>query len=127
MDKSSLKKAYKQTNRPMGVYRIRSTHDNKVYIGYGTDIQAKINRHKAELKFGTHRNRELQEMWNSFGESAFEFEIVDVLDHEENTQASPDEELHVLVEMWIQKLKKAGDSIVCFNKLEENSTTPGSS
>ena len=96
----------------MGVYRIRSTRNDKVYIGFGTDLQAKINRHKAELKFGSHRNRELQEAWDSLGESAFEFEVLDVLDHDENSQASPAEELHVLLEMWIRKLEKAGYSIV---------------
>jgi len=112
LDKSIVKKEYKQTKRPMGVYGIRYSQDGKVYIGSGTDLQAKINRHKAELKFGSHRNKELQEVWNSLGESAFEFEVLDVLDHEENPQTSPAEELHVLVEMWIRKLEKAGHSIV---------------
>jgi len=76
-------------------------------------LPARFNRHKAELKFGSHRNSELQEIWNSLGESALEFEILDVLDHEEKTQTNPAEELQVLTEMWIQKLKKAGDSIIC--------------
>ena len=113
MDRSTMKNAYKQTKRPMGVYRIRTSQNNEVYIGFATDLMAIFNRHKAELKFGSHRNKELQEIWNSFGESAFEFEILDVLEHEENTNASPDEELRVLAEMWIQKLEKAGDSVVC--------------
>ena len=112
MDKPALKRAYKQTKQPMGVYSIRSTQNNNAYIGYGTDIRAKINRHKAELKFGSHRNRELQETWNSLGESAFTFEVLDVLDHKEALQANPAEELHVLAEMWIHKLEKAGLSIV---------------
>lgn len=113
MDKSAIKKAYKQAVQPMGVYRIRAAQNDKVYIGFAADLPARFNRHKAELKFGSHRNRELQEIWNSFGESAFKFEILDVLDHEENTQASPDEELHILADMWVQKLKKAGESVVC--------------
>lgn len=112
MDKSAIKKAYKQVKKPMGVYRVRNSENDKVFIGFATDLPARFNRHKAELKFGNHRNKELQEMWNTFGESAFEFEILDVLDHKENNQASPVEELKVLTEMWIQKLKKAGDSIV---------------
>jgi group I intron endonuclease len=112
MDKSQIKREYKQSKRPMGVYRIKNSCNNKIFIGYARDLPARFNRHKAELKFGSHRNRELQEIWNSCGESAFEFEILDVLDHEEDTQVSPDEELHTLAEMWIQKLKKAGDSIV---------------
>jgi len=113
MDKSAIKKAYKQVNQPMGVYRIRNSKNDKVYIGFATDLPARFNRNNAELKFGSHRNRDLQEIWNSFGESAFDFEILDVLDHEENTQTNPDEELPILVEIWIQKLKKTGDSIVC--------------
>jgi hypothetical protein len=112
MDKSIMKKAYKEAKRSMGVYRITATGSDTVYVGFGTDLPAKINRHKAELKFGSHRNRELQEAWNSLGESAIEFGILDVLDHKENSQAHPAEELHVLVEMWIRKLEKAGHSVV---------------
>lgn len=97
----------------MGVYRIKNSHNDKVFIGFATDLEARFNRHKTELKFGNHRNRELQELWNSSGESSFEFEILDVLDHDEKTQATPDEELHILAEMWIQKLKKAGNTVVC--------------
>ena len=108
-----MKKAYKHAKRLMGVYKIRiSRNDNKIFIGFATDLPGRFNRHKAELKFGSHRNRELQEIWNSFGEESFEFEILDVLDHGEEPHATPDEELHVLQEMWVQKLEKEGNFIV---------------
>jgi group I intron endonuclease len=113
MDKGAIKKAYKEAKQTMGVYRIRNLQDDKVYIGFAADLEARLNRHRAELKFGSHRNKELQELWNSFGESAFEFEILDILDREENTQTSADEELRVLADMWIQKLRKAGAYVVC--------------
>lgn len=96
----------------MGVYRIRNSQNNTVFIGFATDLSARFNRHKAELKFGTHQNKELQEMWNLFGESALEFEILDVLDHDANSQSNVDEDLLVLAEMWIQKLEKSGGTIV---------------
>ena len=112
MDKSAAKKEYKQAKRPMGVYRIRNTRNDKLYIGCVTDLPAKINRHKAELKFGSHRKRELQEEWNLFGESSFQFEVLDELDHKENSQASPIEELDLLKEMWMRKLEKEGHSVV---------------
>jgi hypothetical protein len=112
MDKAAAKKEYKQAKRRMGVYRIRNTGNDRSYIGFGTDLPAKINRHKAELRFGTHRNRELQDEWNSFGESSFRFEILDELDQGENPQEKPTEELHVLAEMWIRKLEKGGYSVV---------------
>lgn len=112
MDKSTLKKAYKEAKRPMGVYKITSTQNNKVYIGSSADVPARINRHKAELKFGSHRNEELQEAWNLYGKTAFEFEVLDLLDHKENTPTNLKEELHVLLEMWIHNLEKEGYYIV---------------
>jgi len=113
LDKAAIKKAYKDTKPPMGVYRIRISQTDKHYIGFATDLQARFNRHKAELKFGSHRNTELQKIWNSNGESAFKFEILDVLDHKENSETNVVEELQMLTEMWIQKVKEAGNSVVC--------------
>jgi hypothetical protein len=112
MDKSAAKKEYKQARRPMGVYRIRNTRNNKSYVGFDIDLSARINRHKAELNFGSHRNRELQVEWNSIGESFFQFEVLHELNHKENSPASLVEELQVLTEMWTRKLEKGGDSVM---------------
>lgn len=112
MDKSKLKKTYKETKRPMGVYRITSTQSEKVYIGFSRDLPAKINRHIAELKFGNHRNSELQETFNLFGKTALDFEVLDLLDQHEDPQTDPADELPVLLEIWICKLEKEGYSIV---------------
>jgi hypothetical protein len=112
MDRSEAKKDYKQAKRPMGVYRIRNTRNGKSYVGFSMDLQARINRQKAELKFGSHRNTELLLEWKSFGESSFVFEVLDELAHTENSAANPAEELRILAEMWIRKLEKAGDSVV---------------
>jgi len=112
MDRSEAKKYYKQQKRPMGVYTIRNTQNGKSYVGYSTDLQAKINRQKAELKFGSHRNQGLLDEWKTFGESAFEFAVLDELEHEENSNADPEEELRVLSDMWIRRLEKDGDIVV---------------
>jgi hypothetical protein len=110
MDKSMMKKAYKEAKRTMGVYGIKNARNDKTYIGFGLDLAAKFNRHKAELRFGTHRNKELQEAWNLFGVRALGFEVLDVLVPKENPQTDPDEELPVLLEMWAQKLETEGSS-----------------
>jgi hypothetical protein len=123
MDKSSPKKESKQAKRPMGVYRIRNTRNNKSYVGFDIDLSARINRHKAELNFGSHRNRELQVEWNPFGESFSQFEVLDELNHKENSPASPIEELQVLAEMWTRKLEKAGDSVVTLQPAAAPKTT----
>ncbi len=112
MDRSEAKKNYKQSSRPMGVYRISNTQNGKAYIGFSLDLQAKINRHKAELKFGSHRNSELLNEWKTFGESSFEFEVLDELDLDEKSKADPIEELNILKDMWISKLEEAGNAVV---------------
>lgn len=112
MDKSAMKKAYKEMKQPMGIFWIRNTQNENIYIGSGTNVQARINRHKAELKFGSHRNRELQEIWNSFGESALNFEVLDILDLDEDAQTNPTEELRVLIDMWTHRLEDEGHSVV---------------
>ena len=96
----------------MGVFRIRNSQNGKSYVGFSIDLQAMINRQKAELKFGSHRNTELLNEWKSFGESSFIFEILDELEHDENSKANPVEELRILSEMWICKIEKAGDLVV---------------
>ena len=112
MDKSEAKKEYKQAKRPMGVYRIKNAQNGKSYVGYGIDLQARINRQRAELKFGSHRNSELLGEWKSFGEPSFEFEVLDELELDENSKADPVEELRILCEMWVRKLEKAGNTVV---------------
>jgi hypothetical protein len=112
MDRSKAKKDYKQARLPMGVYRIMNTQSGKSYVGYSTDLQARMNRQKAELKFGSHRNKELLGEWKSLGESCFKFEILDELKHDESSKANPVEELRILSEMWIRKIEKAGGFVV---------------
>lgn len=112
MDRSEAKRVYKESTRPMGIYRIRNLNNGKSYIGYGLDLPAKLNRHMAELKFGSHRNPELLAEWKSFGESAFEFEVLDEIEPDKESKTDPLEELRLLNEMWINKLKNTGSVVV---------------
>lgn len=112
MDKTKMKKAYKDARRPMGVFIVKNTQNDRLYIGCSTDLPARMNRHKAELKFGSHRNRELQKTWNLFGESAFDFEVLDLLESKEDLQTNPADELRALLEMWIHKFEEEGHFVV---------------
>lgn len=96
----------------MGVYGIRNPQNNKIFVGFSTDLSARLNRHKTELKFGNHRNRELQQIWDLFGEAALGFEILDTLEHDENIQVNPKDELQILTQMWLQKLEKEGSAVI---------------
>ncbi len=60
----------------IGIYMIRNKTTNKVYIGQSTDISLRWKDHKSLLNKGTHHSKYLQNAWNKYTESDFEFTIL---------------------------------------------------
>jgi len=104
MDKKELKKKYKQTMRPMGVYQIKNLVNGKIFIGSSSDIPGKINSQKFQLSLGSHMNQELQNDYKLFGSDNFAFEILDYLEPKEDINYDYTNDLKALKEMWIEKL-----------------------
>jgi group I intron endonuclease len=104
MDKKALAREYKETPRPMGVYRIRNTVNGKLLVGSSVNLPAILNRHRAALRFGGHTNRELQKDWAEFGPEAFEFEVLDTLAPQERPGYNPSDDLRALEQLWLDKL-----------------------
>ena len=77
MDKKAALLEYKLSHRPMGVFQIRNTTNDKVFVDSSTNIPGKINRHKFALNMGSHASKSLQADWSEFGEAAFEFETIE--------------------------------------------------
>ena len=59
----------------VGVYQIKNLLDQRIYIGSSINIKKHWTRHKANLRKHTHSNTQLQESWNTYGESNFGFSI----------------------------------------------------
>src|SRR6185436_12778852 len=79
MDKRTLKRQYKESEIPAGIYRVVNTQADRSFVGSSVNLPAILNRHRGDLKMGAHRNHELQRDWNELGEDAFAFEILDTL------------------------------------------------
>lgn len=109
MDRKEAIRAYKEGWRPMGVYRVRNTVTGKSLVATSTDIPSMFNRHRAQLRFGSHPDRGLQRDWNELGAGAFAFEILDTLSPPEEPGYDPAEDLRILEELWIAKLAIAAD------------------
>lgn len=54
-----------------GIYLIRCTVNNKVYVGQTKDIKKRYNTHIQELRRGRHSNSYLQEDFDKYGEKNF--------------------------------------------------------
>ena len=102
--KKELKDEYKQMKFPMGVFQVKNIGNNKVLIDHSLDMESKWNRHKMELKFGNHRNRELQKDWNEYGEGNFVFEVLSELKKSEKENRNYNAELKTLQDMVIEEL-----------------------
>ena len=104
-NKSELKKNYKETLRPMGVYQVQNLVSGKIFIGSNLNLQARINRHKFALKLNSDDIKALQEDYNKYGEENFSFEILDELKPKDDPDYNYKEDIKVLEQLWIEKLQ----------------------
>jgi GIY-YIG catalytic domain len=110
-------RAYKDAPKAMGIYRIRNTVNGKSLVGAGRDVHARLNRHLAELKLGTHPNTALLNDWRTFGKDTWVFETLDTLEPSVATDYDPRDDLEVLEALWLDKLQPFGDA--GYNKPDE--------
>jgi hypothetical protein len=88
----------------MGVGIIRNTTNNKVLLVAGADLRSLLNRHRAQLRLGAHRNHALQEDWDAAGDGAFEFAVLDTLKPADAPGYDPADDLRALEALWMEKL-----------------------
>ena len=110
LDKKELKKQYKQTLTPMGIYQIKNLVNGKIFIEKGKNLPGNLNSAKFQLKMGTFTNEELQNDYNRLGEEKFSFEVIDRLEPKEDLGYDYTEDLNVLEEMWLEKLQPYDES-----------------
>ena len=109
IDRKARIREYKETSQPAGIYRVRNTATGKSLVGASANLTGMLNRQRFQLEHGSHPDRELQRDWNEFGSDAFEFEMLDRLEPRDEPAYDPTEDLRVLKEMWLEKLKEAGE------------------
>lgn len=116
-DKKELKKQYKQTLPPMGIFKVENLANGRVLIGSSKNLPGKANSYRFQLKQGSHMNRELQNDFNRFGEENFEFSVVDYLDPKDGPGYDYTNDLAALEEMWLERLQPYGEK--GYNKKEK--------
>ena len=77
-----MKKQKPSESTLSGIYQIINTTNNKIYVGSSINIKQRFNDHKKLLRHNKHPNNHLQSSWLKYGESNFNFEIIEYVDNE---------------------------------------------
>lgn len=109
MDRKRAIREYKDSLRPMGVYRVRNRAARRSLLGSSVDVASILNRHRAQLRMGLHPDAELQRDWKALGPDAFDFEVLDTLEPPDRAGYDPADDLRALEALWREKLAEAGE------------------
>jgi hypothetical protein len=71
---------YKNRKTPRGTYAVRFADEGPAWVDATPDLDAARNSTLAALRMGAHRNKELQAEWNTRGEAAFRYEVLEKLE-----------------------------------------------
>jgi group I intron endonuclease len=78
-----------------GIYRIDCATNGKVYVGSAHSMYQRQHVHLHHLRRGVHVNRHLQHAWNKYGETTFQFSVI------EKTSTA---ELLLREQFWIDRM-----------------------
>lgn len=106
---------YKESVRKAGIYGIRNQKSGRLLLGSALNLHGPLNRHRAQLGFGSHPCKALQADWDALGPEAFTFEVFDTVDPKlEGLQR--DAALKKLEQEWLANLQPLTER--CYNSSE---------
>ena len=108
-DRKKLVTEYLNTKPDMGIIYLYCKNTEEYYIDISTNIRANLNRNIAQLGFNAHPNKQLQSLWESYGQSSFEYGVLAQLEYDEKQPDKNDytEELEELFNKKMTELKGA--------------------
>jgi len=80
-----------------GIYLIVHNEDGRVYVGSAINLYKREHEHRFDLINNCHDNQRLQNAWNKYGEAAFKFEVLEIVQDPAN--------LLVKEQWWMDKLQ----------------------
>ena len=90
MNRKEAAKEFKARKVPKEIFAIRCRTTGAVWVDSSPNLDAARNGTWFQLRGGLHRDKRLQEEWNPCGEEAFDFEVLETLDHDLSPVGIPD-------------------------------------
>ncbi|MFE8698336.1 DUF2087 domain-containing protein [Cytobacillus sp. FJAT-53684] len=106
--KKELKQQYKEITIEAGVFQIKNTKNDKIFIGSTRNLKT-LNGTKFSLENDSFSNKMLQAEWSQFGKEAFDIEVLEILKKQDNPYYNEKEELEKLEEKWLNQLQPYGE------------------
>ena len=104
--KKQLLEEYKNRKPEMGVISFRCIATEEAFLGISKDTRADFNGTRFKLLANSHPNKQLQNLWNQYGESGFELSVLKVLKYDD-PQVDHTEKLEELREQCLTKDSQA--------------------
>ncbi len=109
IDKKAIKKQYKESLTPMGIYQITNTVNGKIFIGRAMNVPGKLNSINFQLAGGRHMCRELQADYVRLGKDKITVAVLDYLEPKNDPTYDYANDLQTLEEIWLEKLQPYGN------------------
>ena len=103
--KKELKQQYKEEKTEAGIFQIKNTKNQKVFIKATPNLRT-MNSQRFQLDLKGHPNKALQQEWNQYGEEAFVLEVLETLP-EDTTDVRY--ALKKLEAKWLEQLQPYGE------------------
>ena len=105
--KKELQDKYKEREIIGGVYAIKNTMNNKIFLDVATDLRGIKNRFEFAQKTGSCIHVKLRDDWNNYGSGQFVFEVLEELTKGDTQTAEGfKEDLIFLKDMWFDSLSE---------------------
>lgn len=108
LQQTALKAAYRQQPPALGIVALQHLPSGRMLLEASRNAPGVLNRHRFELKLGTHRNRALLADWRRDGEAGFRCEIIDTVKVPDDPAFDADAELASLLTLHREQLQEQG-------------------
>ncbi len=110
VDRKAIKRQYKESYRPTGIYRVTNRESGKILIGSSVNLPATRNKLAMQLDNGSYLMvPELQSDWKRLGREAFDFDVVAELEAPREPGWDPSDDLAALLTLWLEELEPYGE------------------
>lgn len=105
LSKKALKERYKARECVGGIYCIKCSGNNEIWLRATTDIQGAKNRFEFSVYVNSSTEMCMMESWKMYGAETFSFELLEEIKKKEvQTEKEFSDDVNVLLELWSEKL-----------------------